>query len=73
MRMVYATGDDTGQSLPPSQRKDQLMTLVDVWTWLTTTDLRIVAAWVVGVPVGIASLSYLASFFQEDTTKVQVR
>jgi len=49
------------------------MTLVDLWIWLTTTNLLIVGAWVVGVPVGIAFLSYLASFFQEDTTKVQAR
>ncbi len=47
----------------------QLMTTLDIWAWLTTIDLRIAAAWIIGVPVGIAFLSYLASFFQEDTTK----
>ena len=34
------------------------MTLADIWTWLTTTNLLIVAAWFVGVPVGFLVLCF---------------
>ena len=43
------------------------MILADIWAWLTTTNLLIVAAWLVGVPRGLILLGILSIVFSAYT------